>query len=100
MSDTQKWIGGVTGAIVLVGMMLWGVPYYIRAEAQDTFTAEVKAAALAGPSQDIQDLTAELALVNGRLTALEAEVKMIGEDTRFVRDKFVGFLERQAERNR
>ncbi len=107
MSNTAKLISGIAGALVLVGLVLWGVPYYIRAEAQDTFKAEAAAAAAAaaaaGPSQDIQDLTAELATLrlemNTRLVALETEVRLVGDDAKFVRDRFVDFLDRQSRRS-
>lgn len=89
MNKVYAWIGGVTGALVILGAMLWGVPYYIRAEV----TTQVNTVLTAAGLETIDDMAdTNKATIGALQTQLSGiELRMIERDRLFME-----YLERQA----
>ena len=87
MSDLVKWISGIIGGLTLGGLVLWGVPTYLKSTVHDLYVAEGEAAgAPAGVTQN----EATIHAVQAQLTGIEN--RMIARDKLFME-----YLERQAE---
>lgn len=87
MNKTAAIIGLITGAFVIVGSMLWGVPWYIKGQVQSE-VALIEFPAPAG----IADNGATITAIQLQLTNMEKRM--------VERDKlFIDYLERQATRN-
>ncbi len=85
----SKWIGAATAALVLVGMVLWGVPWYLKGQVADLYAAEVAAAAIIAPDENATDNAATIGAIQQQLTSMEN--RMIKRD-----EFFMAYLERQA----
>ena len=90
MSNLQKLIGGATAAIILAGLVLWGVPWYLKGQVSNLYDAEVKASALIAPDENATDNAATIGAIQQQLTSMEN--RMIKRD-----EFFMAYLERQAQ---
>ena len=87
-------ISGCTAALVLVGALLWGVPFYIRAQVADQVAA-INAAA--PKSQDITALeSADLVIVTRLDNLADGQVRIEAKVDLFA-TSFMSYLERQSE---
>lgn len=91
MSNLQKLISGITAAIILAGMVLWGVPWYLKGQVADLYAAEVAASTLLAPDENATDNAATIGAIQQQLTSMEN--RMIKRD-----EFFMAYLERQAGR--
>jgi hypothetical protein len=87
----SKWIGGATAALVLVGMVLWGVPWYLKGQVADLYAAEVAASVLIAPDENATENAATIGAIQQQLTSMEN--RMIKRD-----EFFMAYLERQANK--
>lgn len=87
----SKWIGGATAVLVLVGMVLWGVPWYLKGQVADLYAAEVAASALIAPDENATENAATIGAIQQQLTSMEN--RMIKRD-----EFFMAYLERQANK--
>ena len=85
----SKWIGIATAAIVLAGMVLWGVPWYLKGQVADLYASEVEKSALLKPEENATDNAATIGAIQQQLTSMEN--RMIKRD-----EFFMAYLERQA----
>ncbi len=86
MNKVGIWISSITGAIVLIGALLWGVPWYIQG--QVIAQVKLELAEVSTP-QAVVDNTAALKAFGEQLTGMENRM--------IARDKFfMEYLERQA----
>ena len=90
MNNLQKWIGGITAAIILAGLVLWGVPWYLKGQVADLYAAEVAASAAIAPDENATDNAATIGAIQQQLTSMEN--RMIKRD-----QFFMEYLERQAQ---
>lgn len=89
MNKTATIIGLITGAFVILGMMLWGVPWYIKGQVAHEVGLVHESLA---PPAGIATNNATILAVQQQLTAMET--RMIDRDKLFIE-----YLERQASRN-
>jgi len=94
MNKIWAWIGGIGGTTVVLGAMLWGVPYYIRAEVTEQVAV---ISATASKPQSITDLEAEDLVIIQRLNTLTAGQTRIEGKVDTFSASFLAYLERQAE---
>lgn len=89
LSKIEKGIGVATAAIGLLALLLWGVPYFLKAEVHDLYVAEAAASPHPVTKGDLADTTAAVIALQIQLTSMEN--RMIARD-----ELFMGYLERQA----
>lgn len=86
-----KIIGGATAVIVLAGMVLWGVPYYIGAQVRSAVSTELEAAGVTDGNAASAANTAAISAISGTLTSMENRM--------IARDEFVmNYFKEQADR--
>ena len=72
-------ISTIIGVIVVGGgLVLWGVPYYLKSQVHDLYAAEVKAAPVATIPQAVVDNTAAIKSFGKQLDSVEE--RMIARD--------------------
>ena len=91
---TNQDIAKIGGVIVILGSMVWGVPYYIRAQVAEQVTA---ISANASKPQSIIDLEAKNLVIIERLDTLTAGQTRIESKVDTFSASFLAYLERQAE---
>lgn len=88
---TGKLIGLIAVALTTVVLVLWGVPYYLKAEVHDLFIAELKASPHPVTTNDLAAVVAVGSAVQLQLTSMETRM--------IARDKlFMDYLKDQANR--
>lgn len=88
-----KWAGAITAVIVLAAAVLWGVPYYIKAQVRTQVTAELAEQAV---SSEIDTLET-IAKANAAALLANSAILVRMEDRMIRRDQlFADYLERQA----
>ena len=88
-----KWAGAVTAVIVLAAAVLWGVPYYIKAQVRTQVTAELAEQAVSGEIDALESIAkanAAALQANGAIL-IRMEGRMVARD-----QLFAAYLERQA----
>lgn len=90
-----KIISLATAVLVLAGLVLWGVPSYIKVQVTNQVTAELKERDVAASAASAKSLAekneAALEAFGGQLSSME--------DRMIARDEWLkGYLERQANR--
>ena len=87
MNKIGVWVGGITAVIVLAGMVLWGVPFYIKVQVREQVNAE------------LEGKSTPMAVVENTAAIKAFGTQLTGIDTRMIaRDEWLqGYLERQAD---
>lgn len=88
-SKTEKWIVSATGAIGLLALLLWGVPYYLKSQVHDLYVNEAEASPHPVTLADLAGNTAAVSALRIQLSSMEG--RMIARD-----ELFMQYLERQA----
>lgn len=81
-------IGAIAAAALFV---LWGVPYYLKAEVHDLYVAELTASPHPVTTNDLAETTAAVTAVQLQLVSMEK--RMIARD-----ELFMNYLQDQASR--
>ncbi len=86
-----KLVGLIAAALTTAALVLWGVPYYLKAEVHDLYSAELEASP--HPVTE-DDLAAALAV------GIALQLQLASMETRMIaRDKlFMEYLQAQASR--
>ncbi len=98
MSDDKKLtpgkiVGLIAAGLTTAALVLWGVPYYLKAEVHDLFMVE----AVASPHPVTED---DLAVTVGAISALQLQLTSM-ENRMIARDVlFMDYLQDQASRGR
>ena len=86
-----KSIGAATAAIVLAGMVLWGIPYYIQVQVRSQVATELQL-------QGVADVTSKVSENGSKLTAITAQLDSM-EGRMIERDRlFMQWLQDQSNR--
>lgn len=76
--STGKWIGSIASAAAAVGIILWGVPYYIKHQVEVEVRAEMAEIGTPAPPAEISQNTATIEAVQSQLSSMEQ--RMIERD--------------------
>jgi len=94
MSDNKKlgkMVGSIAAVLAAVALVLWGVPYYLKAEVHDLFMVESIASPHPVTTADLAGTTAAVTALQLQLTSMES--RMIARDALFME-----YLQDQAGR--
>lgn len=89
LSKIDKIVASSVSGIGLLGLLLWGVPYFLKAEVHDLYMAEAIASPHPVTKGDLANNTAAVIALQIQLTSMEN--RMIARD-----ELFMAYLERQA----
>ena len=89
LSKTEKTIAVLASAVGLLALLLWGVPYYLKAEVHDLYMDEAEASPHPVTLGDLATNTAAVTALQLQLASMEN--RMIARD-----ELFMKYLERQA----
>ncbi len=78
MNKVWSWIGGITGLVVLIGAMVWGVPFYLETQIRTLYAAEVVAAGPPSIPAAVGENTAAIKAFGEQLDSMDA--RMIARD--------------------
>lgn len=92
MNPIAKWAGGIAAALTVTGLVLWGVPYYIKSVVDDQ--VKIKMAEL---TTDPAAAPAVVTLTND-VTHLKAGQDRIEGKVDAFSTQFLQYLEREASR--
>ena len=94
MNNISKVIAAATGALILLGALFGGVPYYIRDQVAEA-VAEINENAAKDPA--VIALEAQYQVINARLDAIDGSLLRIDTTVGVFSSSFIAYLERQAE---
>ena len=100
----KNWIVG-GGLVAAVGLILWGIPYYIKVSVSGAVAAEINAREqLQGKSVDIQNLELQYTTIITQLDGMvrtdnriEAKITNVEENQQEFGQIFMDYLSRQAQ---
>jgi len=87
-----KMIGSIAVVLGAAALVLWGVPYYLKAEVHDLYSAELEASPHPVTTEDLAVTVGAISALQLQLTSMEN--RMIARDALFME-----YLQDQAGRN-
>ena len=94
MNKIFAWAGGIATVLTVFGMMVWGVPYYIKIAVEDRIEelseGEEKAPVIVALEQKDAVFAEQLDNIEASQVRIEGKVDAFSQS-------FTGYLERQAQ---